>query len=479
MPLNPVTDDFAAALAGALPPGTIRDFAPAYREEPRGRFLARNALLVAPATVGEVAEVIRHCHAARVGLVPYGGGTGLVGGQILTDGPMPVVLSLERMARVRAVHPLENVLEVEAGAVLADVQAAAEAVGRRFPLSLASGGSAQVGGLLATNAGGVNTIRWGNMRALCLGLEAVLPDGRIWHGLSRLRKDNLGYDLRDLLIGAEGTLGVITAASLRLVARPASETAAVLAVPGLGEALELLALATAELGEAVSAFELMHRQGPDFLAEVMPGIRQPFAAPPDWTVLLDIGAPAALDAAAAAERLMAEAVDRGLVTDGVLAQSEAQRQDFWALREAIPEANRRIGSISSHDISLPLGAIPEFFARAGEAIAALGPFRVNCFGHLGDGNLHYNVFPPGDRSRDEFEADRSRIKETVHDLVHALGGSVAAEHGVGRLKVGDLERYADPARLAAMRAVKSVLDPAGIMNPGAVLRDASRADDAG
>lgn len=468
--LNAATPDFLAALAGQLPPGTLRAPEPRHLQEPRGRWHGIAAAVAAPTRAEEVAGIVQACAAARVGIVPFGGGTGLVGGQILTSGPAPLILSLERMTRIRAVLPEENVLIAEAGAVLADVQAAAEVAGRLFPLTLASQGSARIGGNLSSNAGGVNVLRYGNARDLCLGLEAVLPDGRLWHGLKRLRKDNTGYDLRGLLIGAEGTLGVITAATLRLFPRPAAEGAAFLVVESPAAALRLLALAQARLGGMISAFELIHRQGLDFLAETLPDVRQPFAARPEWMVLVDLGLPEGFDPQTALEDLFAAAAEAGLASDGVIARSAAQRDAFWALRESLPEGNRRIGAVSSHDISLPLGAVPEFIARAGPALAALGDWRINCFGHLGDGNLHYNVFPPPGHKKAEFEALRDAIKTTVHDLVDALGGSVSAEHGVGRLKVSDLERYGDPARLAAMRAIKAALDPAGIMNPGAVLR---------
>ena len=344
-----------------------------------------------------------------------------------------------------------------------------------FGLSIASEGSARIGGILATNAGGVNVLRYGNARDLCLGVEAVLPDGSVLRGLKRLRKDNAGYDLKDLLIGAEGTLGVITAASLRLHPVPAGTGASMMVVRDPGAALELLALAQARLGEGVSAFELIGRQGPEFLAQTMPEVRQPFAPAPDWMVLVEIGLPAGLDPAEALEGLFAEGLEAGLVSDGVIAQSEAQRAEFWALRESIPEANRRIGAVSSHDISLPLSQVEAFLAQAGPALARLGPFRVNCFGHLGDGNLHYNVFLPEGGRREDHVHQRDAIKACVHDLVHGFGGSVAAEHGVGRFKVADLERYGDPAALAAMRAIRVALDPAGIMNPGAVLRGVSPA----
>jgi len=426
--------------------------------------------VVAPETTEGVAEVVRACAQARVPVVPYGGGTGLVGGQISPEGPLPVILSLERMRKVRGIWPEENVILVEAGMILQDIHAAAAEVNRLFPLSIAAKGSARIGGNLATNAGGVNVLRYGNARDLCLGLEAVLPDGRIWQGLKRLRKDNTGYDLRNLLIGSEGTLGVITAAALKLFARPMGEGTALMVVESPRAALALLALARDHLGEGVSAFELMHRTGLDFLTEAGPAIRPPFAVPPEWFVLIDVGLARGLDPAQALEGLFAAGLAAGLVSDGMIAQSQAQRQAFWEVREQIPEANRRVGSISSHDISLPLSEIAEFIVRGQAAIARIGAFRINCFGHLGDGNLHYNVFPLPGRRREDHLSERDAIKRAVHDLVHEMGGSVSAEHGIGRLKVEDLERYGDPVKLDAMRAIKTALDPLGIMNPGAVLR---------
>ncbi|MFC2969768.1 FAD-binding oxidoreductase [Acidimangrovimonas pyrenivorans] len=461
---------FAARLDAALPEGTLRPLTAAYQEEPRGRFHGNGGLLAAPRDTEEVARVVALCNDARVGIVPWGGGTGLVGGQILSDGPAPLILSLERMNKVEAVYPEENVLIAQAGAVLEDIHAAARARDRLFPLTLASQGSCRIGGNLATNAGGVNVLRYGNARELCLGVEAVLADGSVLRGLKRLRKDNTGYDLKDLLIGSEGSLGVITAASLKLSPIPAAEGAALMVVESPAAALTLLAMARARLGEGVSGFELIARQGLDFLAETMPELRQPFATPPDWMVLVDLGLPRGLDPQAALEELFAAGAEAGLVHDGVIAQNEAQRAEFWTLRETIPEANRKIGAISSHDISLPLGAIPDFIAEAGAALARLGEIRINCFGHLGDGNLHYNAFPAPGRDRADYEALREPVKRLVHDLVDRYDGSVSAEHGIGRLKVPDLERYGDPAKLAVMRAIKAALDPNGIMNPGAVLR---------
>ena len=469
MTRNPVTADFIAGLRTQLPAATFRDLTPSYLEEPRGRYHGHGGLLTAPASTEEVALIVRACNDARVGLVPYGGGTGLVGGQVMEEGPAPVIMSLERMNAIRGVYPRENVLVAEAGAILAEIQAAAEAEDRLFPLSLASEGSARIGGNLATNAGGTNVLRYGNARDLCLGLEAVLPDGSIWHGLTRLRKDNTGYDLRNLLIGAEGTLGVITAAALKLYPRPTTEGAALIVVNDPAAALDLLAMARQRIGEGISAFELMGRMGLDFLAETMPEVRQPFAERPEWLVLIDLGLGTGQDPQAALENLFAEAAEAGLVSDGVIAQSEAQRAEFWALRERIPEANRKIGAISSHDISLPLEAIPDFIPHGMRALEEIGTFRVNCFGHLGDGNLHYNVFPAPGANRTDHEHQRDAIKRCVHDIVHGMGGSVSAEHGIGRLKVADLNRYADPAKLAAIRAIKAALDPNGIMNPGVIV----------
>ena len=469
MTLNPADPAFEAALRADLSPDVFRQVEPRYLEEPRGLYRGQAAILALPRTVDEVAQLIRHANAARVGVIPYGGGTGLVGGQVAETGPKPLILSLERMNKVRAVYPDENVLVAEAGVILSDVQDAAEAQDRLFPLSLAAQGSARIGGNLATNAGGTGVLRYGNARDLCLGLEAVLPDGQIWHGLTRLRKNNTGYDLRNLLIGAEGTLGVITAAALKLYPRPAKTGTALLVVDSPEAALKLLSLAREQLGEMISAFEILHRTGLEFLAETLPDVRQPFATPPEWTVLIELGLSGGLDPTTSLEKLFETAFSAGLVVDGLIAQSQQQSDNFWAIREMIPHANRKIGSISSHDISVPLGAIPDFIIKAEQAIAGLGDFRINCFGHVGDGNLHYNVFPIPGKTRNDHAAQQEIIKTTIHDIAHEMGGSVSAEHGIGRIKVKDLERYGDPAKLSAIRAIKAALDPNGIMNPGVIL----------
>ncbi len=467
--MNPADDAFEMLLRGLVPQDAFRPASDSYFTESRARWKG-HGLIVAPASTAEVATVVKACHDADVGIVPYGGGTGLVGGQILQDGAKPVVLSLERMSQIRATYPQEDVIVVDAGVILADVQSAAEQMDRLFPLSLASEGSARIGGLLATNAGGVNVMRYGNARAQCLGLEVVLADGTIWNGLSRLHKDNTGYDLRDLMIGAEGTLGVITGAALKLAPRPASIGAAMMSVASPGDALSLLSMAKGRMADGISAFELIHRQGFDFLDEVGPNYKKPFNETPVWAVLIDVGLPEGLDADAALLALFEQALEAGIVSDGVIAQSMAQRDAFWYIRENIPEANRRIGSISSHDVSIPISEIPRFTETAPGRLAEIAEVRINCFGHLGDGNLHYNVFPPVGKTREDFTNQRDKIKRCVHDIVDEFGGSVSAEHGVGRLKVADLERYGDPAKLQMMRAIKTALDPKGIMNPGAVLR---------
>lgn len=460
--------DILDKLRGSLPARAFREISTNYLEEPRGRVVGHAFAVISPASVEEVATVVRIANEARMPVIPYGGGTGLVLGQ-LSDELTPIVLSTDRMKAIREVSPEEDVLIAEAGATVLSVQQAAAKADRLFPLSYAAQGTASIGGALAVNSGGINVLRYGSARDLCLGLEAVMPDGSIWHGLKRLRKDNTGYDLRNLLIGAEGTLGIITAASLRLSPRPASEAAMLLTVPDPGTALALLPRARAHLGEAVSAFELIRGMGLDFLDETDVPYRRPFEAHPDWMVLIGVGGPYGQDIEAGLEAFFSEALEAGQSHDAVLSQSDGDRAALWAMREAIPEANRRIGAVASHDISLPLGAIADFIPRGEAAMHALGPFRVNVFGHLGDGNLHYNIFPPPGKSRTEYESLRTEISETLHDLVYETGGSFSAEHGIGRLKVNDLERYGDPTKLAVMRTIKEALDPKGIMNPGAVL----------
>lgn len=468
-PLVPVTPEIAERLAALVPPQARRAPEPRYLEEPRGLYAGRAGLVLAPGSTGEVARLLDAAQALRVPVVPHGGGTGLVGGQVMPAGPAPLVLSLERMAAIRSLDAAGGTAVVEAGVVLADLQAAAEAEGRLFPLSLGSEGSARLGGLLSTNAGGIHVLRYGTARELALGIEAVLPGGRVIRALSRVRKDNTGYDLRHLLIGSEGTLGIITAASLRLFPRPAAMASVLMGVASPAAALRVLGRAQEIMGPGLTAAELISGVGLDFIDEAGLGVPRPFAARPDWSLLLDWEPPRGAQAEEAALALLEAAGEDVAGEATALAASEAQRAGLWALREAIPHANRAVGAVSSHDISVPVGAVPAFIEAAGAAIAALGPFRVNCFGHLGDGNLHYNVFPPCGGRREDWLARREEVQETVFALVAETGGSISAEHGIGRMKVAALERYGDPGKLAAMRAIKAALDPAGIMNPGAVL----------
>lgn len=471
MSLNRADAVFLEALAAQLPAGSLRRPVEArYLSEPRGLFAGQAAAVACPASTDEVSAILRHANEARVPVVPYGGGTGLVGGQVMAEGPCPLLLSLERMTKIRQLDPAGNAMIVEAGAILADVQQAAQDAERFFPLSLASEGSARIGGLLGTNAGGTQVLRWGNMRDLCLGVEVVLADGRVMNGLKRLRKNNMGYDLRNLMIGSEGTLGVITAAVLKLVPQPARTGAALIEVGSPTAALALLQLAQQRVGEGVSGFELISGMGLSFLRETMPDLRVPFEVDPEWAVLIDLGLPETRQPVEELEALFEAALDAGLVRDGLIAMSEAQRQAFWTLRESIPEANRKIGSISSHDISVPLSSLPAFIEDASAEVAKMGDLRINCFGHVGDGNLHFNVFPPKGKSKADFAGLREQVMDAVHGVVMAHDGSLSAEHGVGRLKAGELARFGDPVALDMMRAVKLALDPQGILNPGVVLR---------
>ncbi len=465
--LNPADTAFAARLdASGI---ATRPVTPAYLEEMRGRHTGLGEYVALPESTAEVATTLRLCNESRTGVIPFGGGTGLVVGQIALDGPPPLILSLEKLDRIRAISPEENTLVAEAGVTLAALHQAAEDANRLFPLTYASKDSARIGGALAVNSGGLNVLRYGNARALCLGVEAVLPNGDVLHDLKRLRKDNTGYDLRDLLIGSEGTLGIITAAALRLFPRPTHTATAFFAVESPAAALTLLSLLQDRAGEAISAFELISGQSFAFLAETMPETRLPFDISPEWAVLTELGTGPGADPEAILAETFEAAMEQGLASDARLAQGAQQRDEFWTVRESIPEANRRIGAIASHDIALPLAEVPAFIDEAMRELTALFPMRINAFGHLGDGNLHFNAFPPPGETKAAYRDKAAEVTRLVHDLTMARGGTFSAEHGIGRAKVDDLQRYGDPVKLAAMRAIKKTLDPNGIMNPGAVL----------
>ena len=470
--LNSVNFELERKLRDDLPKAAFPDLDAKYFLEPRGRFRGEPTLLIAPNTTEQVSHIVKLANLERVGIVPFGGGTGLVGGQVLEpkfgSTAAPIILSLERMCSLRSSCPNENVLTVDAGVILEDLKSWAVGMDRLFPLSLASQGSAQIGGLLATNAGGANVLRYGMVRDQVLGIEAVMADGQILNGLSRLRKDNTGYDLRHLLIGSEGTLGVITAASLKLVSRPKFGMTALLVVADPESALKLLNITRNLFGESISAFELISGQSLSFLSEIFPTLRQPWQEPPVWSVLIQLDFFKNNSCNLCFEKLQEHSSD--LILDGVTAQSLQDSKDLWKIREAIPLANKKIGVICSHDISLPLSEISSFVTSMTFEIQRLGPFRLNCFGHLGDGNLHFNIFPPDGEFAESYEHLRMDLYRLVYQRVHSLGGSISAEHGIGRLKVDELEEFADPTKLNIMRRLKKTLDPKGILNPGAVLR---------
>jgi D-lactate dehydrogenase (cytochrome) len=437
----------------------------------RGLFAGRTALLVKPASTAEVAEVVTICAGASIPVVPQGGNTGLVGGGVPFEHGGEVLLSLSRMNRVRAADPANYTMTVEAGCVLADIQAEAEKIDRLFPLSLGAEGSCQIGGNISTNAGGVAVLHYGNMRELVLGIEAVLPDGQIWNGLRALRKDNTGYDLKQLFIGAEGTLGVITAAVLKLFPLPRDVQTAFVAIPDLDAAIDLLAAAREASGDAVTSMELIPRMSLDFAIRHVAGITDPLSEPHENYLLVEFSG--ARPDGGMAENMTAfleGAFEAGLVLDAALAQSEAQRADLWRIREAIVEAQRHEGGSIKHDIAVPVDKTPEFIRRAVAAVTAAMPgVRPLPFGHIGDGNIHFNLSQPPGMDVDAFLSRWAEMNRIVHDIVADLDGSISAEHGIGRLKREEITRYKSALELEMMRKVKAALDPKGIMNPGKVV----------
>ncbi len=402
--------------------------------------------------------------------MPQGGNTGLVGGQIPIGEGREIILSLSRMDRVRSVDAVGEVMIVEAGVTLLAAQQAADEAGRLFPLSLASEGSCTIGGNLSTNAGGTAVLAYGNARDLCLGLEVVLADGRVWNGLGRLRKDNTGYDLKDLFIGAEGTLGVITAASLKLFPKPRSQATAFAAVADPHQALRLLDVARAAAGQQLTTFELMPRFGLEVVLRHAPETRDPLAAPSPWYVMMEVSSPAEDGAAATLEALLGEALERGLIADAAIAASGQQRDAFWRIREAMSEVQGREGGSIKHDVSVPVASVPRLLDEGMAEVERLVPgCRPLPFGHMGDGNIHFNISQPVGADKAAFLARWDEVNAAIHGIVTALGGSISAEHGVGRLKRHLLPGVKDPVALSLMRAIKAALDPKGLMNPGAVL----------
>jgi FAD/FMN-containing dehydrogenase len=443
-----------------------------YVKDWRGIYEGTTPAVVRPASTDEVAAVVKLCAEAGAAIVPQGGNTGMCMASVPRAGRGEIVLSVARMNRIRAVDPLNNTMTVEAGVVLETIQQAAAEVDRLFPLSLGGQGSCMIGGNISTNAGGVNVLRYGNTRELVLGLEVVLPDGRVWSGLRSLRKDNTGYDLKQLFIGAEGTLGVITAAVLKLFPKPSASATAWTAVRDPDAALGLLALLRRHCGERINAFELLSRNCLDLVLTHIPGSRDPLPASHPWYVLAEIADSRSGEAVRQElEHALEAAMEDGLVTDATIAESGAQAEALWRIRESIPEAARgEPGMLYRHDISVAVSAIPEFIREAGPILGQRFPgAQVICFGHVGDGNLHYNAFVPGRARSDAAAREAHDVTELIYDIVQRYGGSFSAEHGIGLAKVAELRRYKSDTELELMRTIKRALDPRGLMNPGKVL----------
>ncbi|MFA7279247.1 MAG: FAD-binding oxidoreductase [Sterolibacterium sp.] len=441
----------------------------------RGRYTSQALCVVRPGNTEEVSRVVSACAAAGVAIVPQGGNTGLVGGATpCSPASHPkgeVLVSLTRLNRIRAIDPDNNTMTVEAGCILQRVQEAAAAAGRLFPLSLAAEGTATIGGNLSTNAGGVQVLRYGTMRDLTLGLEVVLADGQVWNGLRGLRKDNTGYDLKQLFIGAEGTLGLISAAVLKLYPLPRSKATAWVALADPAAAVALLGHLRETCGERISAFEIVGGPALQLVLQHIPGARNPLATTHAWQVLLELtDANDSINLNHMLEPILNKEAEAGRILDAVVAQSETQAQALWNLRENIAEAQKREGISIKHDVSVPVSRIAEFIRRADTVLAQAQPdVRIVCFGHIGDGNLHYNLSKPSLLENEQFIAGQAAVSRSVHDLVHELGGSISAEHGLGQLKREEILRYKNPTEMAMMRTVKTALDPLGLMNPGKLL----------
>ncbi|WP_019141421.1 FAD-binding oxidoreductase [Noviherbaspirillum massiliense] len=446
------------------------DVAP-YLTDWRRRFTGKALAVVKPASPEEVAAIVRLCSQFRVPIVPQGGNTGMVLGSVPDASGTSIVLSLTRLNRIRGIDTVNNTMTVEAGCVLETIQNAAADAGRLFPLSLAAEGSCTIGGNLSTNAGGVAVLRYGNTRELCLGLEVVTPQGDIWSGLKGLRKDNTGYDLRDLFIGAEGTLGVITAAVLKLFPQPKAKLTALAALETPDDALRLLSIAQARCGATLTAFELMSEICLHLVTKHFPQIRLPFAQHYPQYVLLELSDSESEEhATAMLEGLIEEALEQGCIVDAVVASSIAQSNALWNLREHISMAQAAEGKNIKHDISVPISRIGEFIRITDVALQDAFPgCRMVTFGHLGDGNLHYNVSPPENGSDEEFIRHQEAINRVVHDSVDRFGGSISAEHGLGALKRDEVRRYKSETEMALMWTLKQAIDPLGIMNPGKVI----------
>ena len=470
-PPSPDTIDALVRIVGET--HAIRDeadMAP-YLTEWRDRYQGKAAVVLKPGSTDEVSAILKCANETLTAVVPQGGNTGLVGGQIPFESGNEVVVSLERLTHVRDIDLASNTMTVEAGLVLQVAQQVAESAGRLFPLSLASEGSCQIGGVLATNAGGVGVLAYGNARNLALGLEVVLADGRVLHGLKRLRKDNTGYDLRDLFIGSEGTLGIITAAVLRLFPKPVERVTCIAGVNELERASAFFARAYEAVGPMLTAFEILPRIGIEFALKHADRTRDPLSASHPWYLLFELSSPRESDEPRKiAEALLQDGIEAGEIADAAIASSLTQASELWRLRELMSEMQKHEGGSIKHDVSVPVALVPAFIARANRLVELMIPgARPVPFGHLGDGNIHYNVSQPAGMDKAVFLANWDALNAAVHEIVLDLGGSISAEHGIGRMKRDLLPHAKDPLALELMRKIKASFDPNGILNPGKLL----------
>lgn len=469
-PSSELLDQFTA-IVGAANALRDPDLKAPYLREWRDKYFGESPMVLRPGSAEEVARILMLANEARVAVVPQAGNTGLVGGQIPFETGDEIVVSVARLNRLRDADPHGAYLTVEAGMTLQAVQEAAEARDRLFPLSLGSEGTCQIGGNLATNAGGVGVLAYGNARQLVSGLEVVTADGRIWDGLRALKKDNTGFDLRDLFIGSEGTLGIITAAVLKLFPRPVEMATGFVALHDLNAALSLFDMAGRAAGTSLTAFEFMPRVAIDFVTRHVEGTRDPLSEPSPWYVLIEIsGSQADGEAGRRLESILGEALEAGIISDATLAASQAQRMAFWRIREDLSEVQKHEGGSIKHDVSVPIACIPKFIAAAAPIVERLCPgVRPVPFGHFGDGNIHYNLSQPIGMDKTTYLAMWDEMSKAVHDLVHEMNGSISAEHGIGRMKREMLTAYKSELELDLMRRIKSAFDPNGILNPGKVI----------
>lgn len=475
MPLDQTFLDQIITIVGANGCLTEASDIEPYLDEERGLYRGATSLVVRPGSTEEVAGVVKLCADAGIGIVPQGGNTGLCGGAVPAESGAEIVLALGRMNTVRDFDPTNFTMTVEAGCILTDIQTKADEADCLFPLSLGAEGSCQIGGNLATNAGGINVLRYGNARDLVLGLEVVLPDGRIWNGLRALGKDNTGYALKQLFVGSEGTLGIITAAVLKLFPKPRETETAFCALSNLDDVTRLLNRARALSGDAVTAFELVPGIGLEFCVRHIDGVANPLSEQHDWYTLIEFSTSRPdSNLRAAFEGFLEDAFEEGIIVDAVIAESQAQSENLWRIRESLPEAQKHEGGSIKHDVSVPVSRVPELISRGTAAVLAAYPGVRPCpFGHVGDGNVHFNISQPlstdMDADKDAYLSEWENMNRIIHDLVVEMNGSISAEHGIGRLKVEEMEHYKDRVELDLMKTLKTALDPNGTMNPGKVV----------